>query len=221
MRRVGSSGAFDQITDFGKSGWFLWPLGFLFLALAALAPIACRAWRNRCWRRSMVRVGFLFAAIAVPGLFVTVVKRLIGRARPLVSGHVDPFLFHPFIWRADYASLPSGHATTAFSVLVAFGSLLPRARTVLLALCAGDRDEPDYGDARTILSDVIAGAVVGDGRRAPGAPLVRVAPARLFDRTGRHTAPMPGPSLRADQNGCPRRCWPHKKRVDARRRDGT
>src|SRR5476651_1639851 len=27
---------FDEITDFGKSGWFLWPLGILFVALAAL-----------------------------------------------------------------------------------------------------------------------------------------------------------------------------------------
>ncbi len=27
---------FDVITDFGKSGWFLWPLGVLFLGLAAL-----------------------------------------------------------------------------------------------------------------------------------------------------------------------------------------
>ena len=26
----------EQITDFGKSGWVLWPLGLLFLALAAL-----------------------------------------------------------------------------------------------------------------------------------------------------------------------------------------
>ena len=33
-----------------------------------------------------VRVGFLFVAIGVPGLFVTIVKRMIGRARPLVGG---------------------------------------------------------------------------------------------------------------------------------------
>src|SRR5471030_1685407 len=30
---------FDQITDFGKSGWFLWPLGILFLVLAALPSL--------------------------------------------------------------------------------------------------------------------------------------------------------------------------------------
>ncbi|HEU5444551.1 MAG TPA: hypothetical protein VFU70_03190, partial [Pseudolabrys sp.] len=31
--------AFDDITDFGKSGWFLWPLGLSFLALAAFRYI--------------------------------------------------------------------------------------------------------------------------------------------------------------------------------------
>src|SRR4051812_5193270 len=61
---------FDQITDFGKSGWFLWPLGLLFLALAA-SPAPARKVSQAVLAAVMVRVGFLFAAIAVPGLFVT------------------------------------------------------------------------------------------------------------------------------------------------------
>jgi undecaprenyl-diphosphatase len=158
---------FDQITDFGKSGWFLWPLGILFLVLAALPPVLTH-WSQAVLAAIMVRVGFLFLAIGVPGLFVTTVKRMIGRARPMVGGHVDPFAFAPFIWRAAYASLPSGHATTALSVLVAFGTLWPRARTALLLyallICL----------SRIIVlahfpSDVLAGAVVG----AVGALLVR------------------------------------------------
>ena len=129
--RVGSSHLFDDITDFGKSGWFLWPLGLLFLALAALPP-ALTPFSQRVLAAVMVRVGFLFTAIAVPSLFVTIVKRMIGRARPNVGGSLDPFLFSPFRWEAAYAGLPSGHATTAFAVLVAFGTLWPRARTALL-----------------------------------------------------------------------------------------
>ena len=122
---------FDQITDFGKSGWFLWPLGILFLALAAL-PKKLTPVSQAVLAALMVRVGFLFLAIGVPGLFVTTVKRLIGRARPFVTGVADPFVFDPTRWSAAYASLPSGHATTAFSVLAAFGSLWPRGRTILL-----------------------------------------------------------------------------------------
>ena len=33
---------FDQITDFGLSGWFLYPLGFILLSLAAMSPRRCR-----------------------------------------------------------------------------------------------------------------------------------------------------------------------------------
>jgi undecaprenyl-diphosphatase len=150
--------AFDQITDFGKSGWFLWPLGILFLALAAL-PAPTRV-GQRVLAAIMVRVGFLFLAIGAPGLFVTIIKRMIGRARPLVTGIADPYVFAPFKWTAAYASLPSGHATTAFSVLVAFGTLWPRARPVLwvyaLVICASR-----VAVTAHYPSDVLAGALVG------------------------------------------------------------
>ena len=158
---------FDDITDYGKSGWFLWPLGLLFIALAAL-PSALTPFSQRVLAAIMVRVGFLFTAIAVPGLFVTIVKRMIGRARPMVGGSLDPYLFSPFAWHPAYASLPSGHATTAFAVLVAFGTLWPRARTVLLIYALL------IAVSRVIVnahypSDVFAGALVG----IAGAVLVR------------------------------------------------
>jgi len=121
---------FDVITDFGKSGWFLWPLGILFLGLAALPGLSRMS--QLVLAAVMVRVGFLFAAIAVPGIFTNIVKHIFGRARPGVGGSIDPSLFSPVSWPAAYASLPSGHATTAFSVLVIFGWLWPRARTILL-----------------------------------------------------------------------------------------
>lgn len=185
---------FDEITDFGKSGWFLWPLGLLFIALAALPTRLCRL-SQAVLAAVMVRVGFLFLAIGVPGLFVTIVKRMIGRARPMVGGHLDPFLFSPFKWTAAYAGLPSGHATTAFSVLVAFGSLFPRWRTEILiytGLIALSRMVVNAHYP----SDVFAGALVG----TVGALMVR----RYFAlrRLGFSVGPdgtmhhYPGPSLK-------------------------
>jgi membrane-associated phospholipid phosphatase len=158
--------AFDDITEYGKSGWFLWPLGLLFVALSALPPLTPVS--QRVLAAVMVRVGFLFAAIAVPSLFVTIIKRMIGRARPMVGGSIDPFLFRPFIWRVEYAGMPSGHATTAFAVLVAIGTLWPRARTVLLIYALL------IAISRVVVTahyptDVLAGALVG----MAGAMMVR------------------------------------------------
>src|SRR5262245_39816569 len=185
---------FADITDFGKSGWFLWPLRLLFVGLAALPPMLTPI-PQRVLATMMVRVGFLFTAIAVPSLFVTIVKRMIGRARPNVGGSLDPFLFSPFKWVAAYAGMPSGHATTAFAVLVAFGTLWPRARTALLLYAVL------IAISRVVVTahyptDVFAGALVG----AVGAMMVR----RYFAlrRLGFSIGPggevhqLPGPSLR-------------------------
>ena len=78
-----------------------------------------------------VRFGFLFVAIGLPSLFATVIKRLIGRARPYVGGHDDPFAYMPFIWKPEYASMPSGHATTAAAAAIAIGAVWPRVRPVM------------------------------------------------------------------------------------------
>jgi undecaprenyl-diphosphatase len=185
---------FDTITDYGKSGWVLWPLGLLFLALAALPPLVARI-EQRVLAAIMVRVGFLFTAVAVPGLFDTIIKRLIGRARPLVGGHLDPTLFHPFAWRSEYASLPSGHATTSFALLVAVSSLWPRARTYALVFALAIAVSRVVVTAHYV-TDVAAGALVG----TVGALMVRrwFAMRRLGFSFGPDGAPhqYPGPSLR-------------------------
>ncbi|MGI8527575.1 MAG: phosphatase PAP2 family protein [Pseudolabrys sp.] len=150
---------FNTLTDYGKSGWFLWPLGALMLAIAATPSRLPPAMQLTLASLAM-RAMFLFLAIGLPSLFTTIVKRWIGRARPFVGGSADPFLFHPFGWKVEYASLPSGHAVTAFAAATAFGMLWPRLRplmwTYAIIICV----------SRVVLtahhpSDVLAGALVG------------------------------------------------------------
>lgn len=181
---------FNELTDFGRSGWFLYPLAGLILFAALVATPAASRTANLVLTSLVVRFWFLFLAIALPGLFVTIVKRFIGRRRPSDLG---PFLYDPWQWTPAFASMPSGHGTTAVGAAVAIGMLWPKARPVLwiyaLIICM----------SRVIIqahyvSDVIAAGFVG----AFGAILVRnwFASRRLafVVEPGGRIAALPGPS---------------------------
>ena len=150
----------DEITNYGRSGTFLYPFGLVLIALAAALSPSLSRMSQGVLAALAVRFGFLFVAIGLPGLFATIIKRLIGRARPYVGSHDDPFAYMPFIWQPEYASMPSGHATTASAAAIAIGAVWPRLRSVMwvyaLIIMA----------SRMLIfvhypSDVLGGAVVG------------------------------------------------------------
>jgi undecaprenyl-diphosphatase len=183
--------AYD-ITDFGRSGWILVPVGSLIVLIALMASPALDHMSRAVLAMAVTRLGFVFVAVGLPGLVGTVVKRWIGRVRPSASG---PFAYEPFSWRAEYASFPSGHATSVFAALVAIGMMFPRARPVLwvyaLAIAASRvMVQAHYP------SDVIAGAAFG----AFGALWVRdwFAARRLGFAIGPdgRARSLPGPSWR-------------------------
>jgi membrane-associated phospholipid phosphatase len=122
---------FDEITDFGKSGWFLMPAGFLLIVIAAAGVRELPHFTRMVLAALTVRFGFLFLAIGIPGLFVTIIKRIIGRARPFMGEDGGTLVFMPFIWRSEYASIPSGHGTTAFAAAITIGALWPRTRAIM------------------------------------------------------------------------------------------
>lgn len=183
---------FNEITDFGKSNWFLIPTGTLIVLAAIAATPAAGRLANLVLVSLIVRLGYVFVAIALPGLFVTVVKRLIGRVRPSELG---PFAYMPWSWKPAFASMPSGHATTAVAAAIAIGALWPKARVALWIYAALILASRVVIQAHFV-SDVIAGAFVGGF----GAILVR----NWFAARGLAFIPgtdgvahaMPGPSWR-------------------------
>jgi undecaprenyl-diphosphatase len=183
---------FYEITDFGRSGWILVPTGALIVIIALVASPAFDHMTRGVLAMLVVRIGFIFIAVGLPGLIAAVVKRWIGRVRPSALG---PFAYEPFSWRPQYASLPSGHTLTAFAALVAIGALFPRARPFLwlyALLIASSR----IVVSAHYTSDVIAGAAIG----AFGALWVRDWFARrrmgfVVGADGEVHA-LPGPSLR-------------------------
>jgi membrane-associated phospholipid phosphatase len=183
---------FNEITDFGKSGWLLIPIGGLIVLAALIATPAAGRIANLMLTSLIVRLGYVFIAIALPSLFVTIAKRLIGRLRPSVHG---PFVYVPWSWDAAHASMPSGHATTAVAAAIAVGALWPRARVVMWIYAVLILASRVIIQAHFV-SDVLAAAFVGGF----GAILVRnwFATRRLAfipARDGTVRA-MPGPSWR-------------------------
>jgi len=182
---------FERITDLGLGGWFLFPFGFILLCLAAVTSPRLTPLTQGVLAMLTVRFGFLFLAIGLPGLFVTIVKRLIGRARPYVGNPDDPFIYRPFVWAPEYASMPSGHATTAASAAIAIGALWPKSRAVMWFYALV------IMFSRVVVlahhpSDVIAGALVG----AVGALwLRRTFAARRLLFSASDLRAFPGPSL--------------------------
>jgi membrane-associated phospholipid phosphatase len=183
---------YNVITDYGRSGWVLWPAGILLLATAAATTIATARMTQLVLATVAVRLGFVFLAVGIPGLLDNIGKRMIGRVRPSAFG---PFAYHPFSWDSAYASFPSGHTAAAFSALVAIGALFPRLRPLLWIYAI------TIAMSRVIIaahypSDVIAGAAVG----AFGAILVRewFAARRLGFYVGGDGGAhaMPGPSFK-------------------------
>jgi len=151
--------AFEEITRFGLSGWFLFPCGFVLLFLAAVTSPVLVTPARAVFAALGARVGYVFLAIGLPGLFVSIVKRIIGRARPFVGGHEDPFYYAPFTWHPAFASMPSGHATTAVAAAIAIGAIWPRTRTVRWIYAAAIMISRVAVLAHHP-SDVIAGALV-------------------------------------------------------------
>ena len=178
------------------------PFGFVFVcSCRGRRRRRCRAFAQACSRRSRARFGFLFLAIGAAGP-VRHHRQAPDRPRPAVRRRPRRSVpLQPFNWRPAYASMPSGHATTAFAAAVAIGALWPRsaAADVDLRASRSCSAASSYGASSERRDRRRARR---RGRRAPGAALVCGAPAGVLPRDLR---PYPGPSLRADQGRCAER----------------
>ena len=153
-------GALAEITPYGESGWILYPAAMLFVITALVALfVRWRLMRTMLWQFASL-YAFIFIGVGLPSLVSTLVKRLIGRARPM---HLDTdgiFAFRMNWWDMTYQSFPSGHATTAFALAASIGFISPRwfypalglATVIGISRISGGLHFP---------SDVVAGAIFG------------------------------------------------------------
>jgi membrane-associated phospholipid phosphatase len=151
---------FRFITDLGKSGWILILAGSAFVCCIALGFRA----RHRRLKLGRIYVGqaaaFIFVSVAGTGLAASLIKNVIGRARPKLFDAVGSFHFQPFSFHSDFASFPSGHATTIFALATALALLWPRAAIALYTAAVWVALSRVLVGAH-YLSDVIAGGALG------------------------------------------------------------
>jgi undecaprenyl-diphosphatase len=153
-------GALEQITPYGESDWILYPSAGLFVLTALVALfVRWKLMRTMLWQFAAL-YAFFFVGVGLPSLISTLVKRLIGRARPMHFDEVGTLRFNWNWLDWTYQSFPSGHATTAFALATVIGFISPRWFYPGLALAAV------IGISRISMgvhypSDVVAGAILG------------------------------------------------------------
>jgi undecaprenyl-diphosphatase len=149
-----------QITDIGKSQWYLVPAALVFVGVAFLD------WerRNRFGRCRLAflfaQAGYAFLAVGFGRIIVSLVKVVIGRARPALFDEGGALHFQPFTTADVFNSFPSGHSATMGAVAMVLTLWFPKARIPIFLLCA-------FAAATRIAarahypSDVVAGYAVG------------------------------------------------------------
>lgn len=156
----GATAPFHVITRLGNSDWILIPGLTLALAGAILALVPQpQIYRDRLRHISAV-AGFYFVAVGGSGLVAVVIKRAVGRARPVHFEQLGTLHFQPNLSRWDFQSFPSGDTTTIFAFAIVTALLWPRLTWPALVLAAA------VGLSRIMVgmhypSDVLGGMLVG------------------------------------------------------------
>ncbi|MBR0753774.1 phosphatase PAP2 family protein [Bradyrhizobium jicamae] len=147
------------LTDFGKDTYVLIALGVLLIAVVIAAP-AMRGTSRIVLAGLGTRLQYLFLSVALANIIADILKFVVGRGRPFVGGKANAFNFQHFAGTEAYASLPSGHATTAFALAFAVSAVWPQMRVPMFVYAIV------IIATRLVLlahhpSDVVAGALVG------------------------------------------------------------
>ncbi|MDA7949519.1 MAG: phosphatase PAP2 family protein [Hyphomicrobiaceae bacterium] len=125
-------GFLKSLTELGRSNWILIPSGVAILVLGWMRVRETRFRRVVGYGYMAQLFVFLFAAVATTGLAASLTKNVLGRARPKLYETLGSLEFQPFTFDADFASFPSGHATTAGALAGVLIIIWPKARVPVI-----------------------------------------------------------------------------------------
>jgi len=151
---------FRSLTYLGKSNWILIISGGLILFFTWMGAKQTSRRRNAGYRFAQQLLLFLFATVALSGIGVSLLKNILGRARPKFFEKLGPVEFQPFTFDHDFASFPSGHATTTGALVGVLAIVWPGARVPLFIAGAWIASTRFLIDAH-YFSDAVAGGAIG------------------------------------------------------------
>lgn len=123
---------FEHLTRLGQSAWILYATGAVLLAIS-FYPSEGLPRHRRAFMHGVVLIAYyLFTTVAFSGLATNLFKTLFGRARPQFVPEGMVWYSVPFGDHYDFASFPSGHATTAGAFAIGLALLLPKLRVFVV-----------------------------------------------------------------------------------------
>ena len=151
---------FRPLSDLGRAEWIV----VLSVMVGVFYWVARRgatdARKGAAYVLGAQSAAYVLASVAFGGLSATLLKYMIGRARPRGFDTFGPDSFTPFAFDSAHASLPSGHSATIFALATALAFLRPGLKWVFYGLAAL------IAATRVVVgahypADVVAGALVG------------------------------------------------------------
>ncbi|TWI38268.1 phosphatase PAP2 family protein [Paracoccus sulfuroxidans] len=141
-----------KLTLLGDSGWSI-PMATISTFAAIAVGESVPKWQVQTWRNASL---FVLINLCLSGIACIVLKSLVGRLRPDAADLESNLVFSHFSHSAHWASMPSGHTTTAMTVAFSLAAFFPRLRAPLITIAAL------VGLSRVVLgvhwvSDVLAG----------------------------------------------------------------
>lgn len=119
---------FRTITRAGRSDWILLPaMAIAVIAFATSWLVARFGLRDKFMRVASI-AGFVVVGVGVPGILALLLKRIIGRARPVRFDEFGIWHFEPNLADWTHQSFPSGDTITIFAFAAVIAFIMPRLK---------------------------------------------------------------------------------------------